>query len=250
MDGERLQQAQAHIALHFGNDKLWIALQQMESSMKQRMVRLDADLTKSIANMNEKGAYFSLNSFAKTNRRAESLWYLHAFYVDMDCGKLGMDPNEVLETLERDYWGVALPSPVYVLLSGRGIWAVWTIKPRRNDMKRENVRRWKETQAFLIETLRPFGADWQASVDVSRTCRLAGSINQKNGADVRLKVYEPQGRYSLADLHDFASPYAYDDVKNELPTSVDRSRAGVIDIRALILSDDQGDTKESADEPP
>lgn len=246
MNKERVEQALEHVRLQFGNLLGFVATQQTtrngetgEDDMSQMMVRLDSDLGERFAAMDENGAFVSLNSFAKFNRRASSLWYLHANYIDIDCEKLGLAPEDVLTTLERDYFGKTLPTPTYVLLSGRGVWLVWTLLPRRNDRRGRSVQRWKRVQAFFIDTLKAFGADPSCN-DVTRTCRLAGSVNQKNGADVRLKAYQAEGRYSLTDLLDFADASAYGD--ETTPTPVEPKVAApepIVDVRSLILTDDE-----------
>lgn len=116
-------------------------------------------------------------------RRGRDLRWLNAGYVDIDCGKLDLDPGQVWSDVVEFLSGRCLPLPTHVSFSGNGLWLFWKFV--------ESIRAWpeecdllKRLNQQLVSIFRHFGAD-PNSVDAARVTRCAGTINSKNGKTVR-----------------------------------------------------------------
>jgi len=96
--------------------------------------------------------------------------------------------------LELDYFRQTIPEPNYIIYSGRGIVLVWLIEP----VPIMALPRWQAVENFIVNQLKPFGADTQAS-DAARIFRLAGTINSKNKKTVTVE-YRHDFRYDLEQL--------------------------------------------------
>jgi hypothetical protein len=117
-------------------------------------------------------------------RRIANLAQLGSCYVDLDYHNLeiwrrfGADhvTHAVLVFLDDE----GLPSPSYVLSTGRGLLVVWL-----HDLVPKHVLpRWKAIQRHLAKKLESFGADLNA-IDAARVFRLVGSRNSKSKTLVR-----------------------------------------------------------------
>ena len=116
----------------------------------------------------------------RENRLAENVKRLSSLFVDLDCYKLGLSPEDVMETLYRDYIEVKIPMPSVILFSGRGVQLVWKISEDKNA-----ISRWENVEAYLCETLTSLGSDPRAT-DAARILRLPFTKNSKGG-DVHIK---------------------------------------------------------------
>jgi len=152
---------------------------------------------------NIKNVYTSMNSFYNPNgRTVEHLKNLNALYVDIDCYKIGLTPEQVLNELENDYFGRSLPLPTFVINSGRGLYLIWKICEDRNALPR-----WTSVQHYLCEVCKPFNSDSQC-LDAARILRVPFSVNENNGAAVSIMRY-CDIKYSLHEIikeHD-VKPY-------------------------------------------
>lgn len=145
--------------------------------------------------------YIAMNSFFRSKsldkqhgRDLRHLKRLNAFYVDIDCYKVGLTKGEVLDCLNYDYIGSKIPEPTFIIDSGRGIYLVW--KLRNED--RNALPRWTAVQNYLIDALEPLGAD-QACKDATRILRVPFSLNSKSNSVVSIVEFNDL-TYSIYDI--------------------------------------------------
>ena len=98
---------------------------------------------------------------------------LRACYVDIDHYT---DWEMALEALSE----AGMPAPTFMVLSGRGIHFYWLLEP----LPAKTLPTWQRIQDTLVHALAPIGADYR-SKDCTRLLRLAGTVNSRNGAEVR-----------------------------------------------------------------
>lgn len=163
--------------------------------------------------------YTSMNTFltkrkdgdAQSGRKVENLKRLNALYLDLDCYKIGMTQEQVLFTLENDYFGSKIPVPTFVINSGRGLYLIWKISEDRNALPR-----WTNVEKYLFEQCKEFNADPQA-LDAARILRVPYSVNGKNGETVRIMRFNDV-RYTLHEIikeYDIKPQKREKKVKNE-----------------------------------
>ena len=132
--------------------------------------------------------YLSANLFLNSETRAISnLKRLTAIYVDLDCYKKGLHPDQTLFILQSDIFDHELPQPSVILFSGQGLQLIWKISDDRNALPT-----WKRVEAFFHRVLIPFGADPKA-MDASRILRMPFTKSSKTGEEVK-----------ILDLHDIS----------------------------------------------
>ncbi|MDD5469109.1 MAG: hypothetical protein PHS96_15060, partial [Anaerolineales bacterium] len=121
-------------------------------------------------------------------RYIRNLKSLRACYVDVDGST---DWRGALDALSE----AGMPAPSFMVMSGRGIHFYWLLEP----LPGKALPTWQRVQDTLVNALAPLGADYRAK-DCTRLLRLAGTVNSRNGAEVR--------GYTLGDevwtLHELA----------------------------------------------
>ena len=148
-----------------------------------------------------KNVYTSMNTFLTkrkagddhSGRKVENLKRLNALYLDLDCYKIGMTQEQVLDELEASYFGRTIPVPTFVINSGRGMYLIWKIDEDKNALPR-----WTSVQNYLFEQCKDFNADPQA-LDAARILRVPYSVNGKNGETVRIMRFNDV-KYTLHEL--------------------------------------------------
>ena len=138
--------------------------------------------------------YYSQNTFYKPQRRIENIRQLRSLYVDIDCHTLGFKPSWVLGKLELEYFRQSIPEPNLIIFSGRGLVLVWLIEP----VPYKALPLWNAVQNHFVNQLKDVGSDPKA-IDAARVFRLAGTVNSKNGAMVRVE-YRHDYKYALRDI--------------------------------------------------
>jgi hypothetical protein len=117
-------------------------------------------------------------------RRIAQLAQLGANYVDLDYHQTlqwsKASPEYVTDALLRTLQDEKIPSPSYVLDTGRGLLAVWL----HDLVPRAALPRWMAIQRRLALALNGYGADVRA-LDAARVFRLAGTTNSKSRRMVR-----------------------------------------------------------------
>jgi len=138
--------------------------------------------------------YCSMNTFVIPDRTIDSLRYLNALYIDIDCYKLNMRKESVLFFLENDFYNTIIPEPSIVVDSGRGLYLIWLIE----QVPSKALSLWNAMQYYLYNALKEFGAD-RAALDAARVLRVIGSYNMKSNTDVKVIEFN-NIRYRLKDL--------------------------------------------------
>lgn len=180
-----------YLSYLFGGIKGLIARGTINPEFKQNFYRASGIVKAHYAQNN---VYVSMNTFFRNKRDVESVKRLNAFYVDLDCYKLGLDKNFVLSTLEDDYFGWEIPHPTFIIDSGRGLYLIW--KLRNED--RKALPRWTIVQEWFCEKLKPLGAD-PACKDAARILRVPFSYNAKSHTEVTIRAFNDL-TYSIYDI--------------------------------------------------
>lgn len=178
----------------------WICQGQLNPEYRQTMHRFNGLIQGQFTGKND--IYISMNTFFKNERNADYLKRLNTLYVDIDCYKLGLKKTDVLAELRDSYFDSVIPTPTFVIDSGRGLYLIW--KLRNED--RNALPRWTKVQNFLINALKELGAD-PACRDSARILRIPFSRNTKSGTDVRIlefndltySIVEIQQEYGIAE---------------------------------------------------
>ena len=147
------------------------------------------DLRSAISHANEwendqyEDCYLSLNGYVwkkGAGRAVSDVSELTGFYVDFDYYKTeyaDMSAGDFAQMVcNENPW---LPVPTIVEDSGKGCWMIWKfIKTLHLNAKVDWLQQWQTQQVFLVDQLRPYGAD-PACCDAARVMRMAGTVNSK-----------------------------------------------------------------------
>ena len=155
------------------NSKGWITRSVIDKKGYSQWHYKYAELKK--LDMSDENIYISLNTFYKPCRRLENIKELNTLFIDLDYYKTGKTKGQILMDLEKNYFNQSIPTPNYVIDSGRGMYLIWLI----NSVPSQALPLWKAVQEYLYKQLKCFGADRQA-LDATRILRVPGSINSKS----------------------------------------------------------------------
>ncbi len=140
--------------------------------------------------------------FIRPNRRVVNLARLGLLFADLDTYRTpwakGRTPEQLAASVLYHCAQEGIPTPSMLIFSGRGIQAKWLLD---GTIPRQALPRWNACQKYLIDRLRPVGAD-VAAKDASRVLRLVETVNSKSGEICRVVHVEngPDGqpvRYSF-----------------------------------------------------
>ena len=158
----------------------------------------------------ENNLYFALNPMRfidhSIRRDKQHVARLKFLYVDLDVYKSQWKDYshvQILMQLESDYFGSKIPTPSYVVNSGRGMYLLWRIDEHINAQPR-----WEQVQRYLHSQLIEFGADNAVVTDTARVLRIPGSINSKSGTEVSIM----QCNDRTYTLYEIMQEYMYDDL--------------------------------------
>lgn len=138
--------------------------------------------------------YWSENTFYRPKRRVEDIRQLRSLYVDVDFYKKGYPEFWVIGHVSQKIEDGVLPLPTLAVSSGRGVQLIWSIKP----VPYQALPLWQAVENKLFEELESVGAD-PAARDASRVLRIAGTVNSKNGEQVKAILISPD-KYELRKL--------------------------------------------------
>ncbi len=139
--------------------------------------------------------YFSINSVALGASLKNGLKFalrehirsLNAVYVDIDCYRVGMEPEAALQGVCDAVCERNLPQPSMIARSGRGIYVLWLL---RDDAGTEppaatalSIEKHGAVCKAIVERTLHLGAD-NAATDAARVLRVPESINSKSGSEV------------------------------------------------------------------
>ncbi|MGG5459979.1 DNA-binding response regulator [Clostridium sp. B9] len=144
--------------------------------------------------MSSENIYITPNTFYKPCRRLENIKELNALFIDLDYYKIGKTKDQVLMDLEKNYFNQSIPTPNYVIDSGRGMYLIWLI----NAVPSKALPLWKAIQDYLYKQLKELGADRQA-LDATRILRVPGSKNSKSNTVVSV-IDEYNYVYDLREI--------------------------------------------------
>ncbi|HGY8422526.1 TPA: replication protein, partial [Escherichia coli] len=151
--------------------------------------------------------------FIRPNRRVVNLARLGLLFADLDTYRTpwakGRTPEQLAASVLYHCAQEGIPTPSMLIFSGRGIQAKWLLD---GTIPRQALPRWNACQKYLIDRLRPVGAD-VAAKDASRVLRLVETVNSKSGEICRVVHVEngPDGqpvRYSFEYLAEMLLPVA------------------------------------------
>ena len=147
---------------------------------------------------------FSLNPFRTMDRATRSnLFCINAIPVDVDYKKIkelkDLEPHQVIKLLEMDFFESKIPTPNFVEY-GNQIRLIYSVETCYIPKFRDNVvtlaRRISEV---FSHELKEYGAEKQ---NLETYFRIPGSINSKNGAEVKVFAYADAVRYTLSELQE------------------------------------------------
>ena len=147
---------------------------------------------------------FSLNPFRTMDRATRSnLFCINAIPVDVDYKKIkelkDLEPYQVIKLLEMDFFESKIPTPNFVEY-GNQIRLIYSVETCYIPKFRDNVvtlaRRISEV---FSQELKEYGAEKQ---NLESYFRIPGSINTKNGAEIKVFSYDDSVRYTLSELQE------------------------------------------------
>lgn len=147
---------------------------------------------------------FSLNPFRTMDRATRNnLFCINAIPVDVDYKKIkklkDLEPHQVIKLLEMDFFESKIPTPNFIEY-GNQIRLIYSVEtcyiPRFRDNVVTLARRISEV---FSQELKDYGAEKQ---NLESYFRIPGSINTKNGAEVKVFSYDDAVRYTLSELQE------------------------------------------------
>ena len=147
---------------------------------------------------------FSLNPFRTMDRATRSnLFCINAIPVDVDYKKIkelkDLEPHQVIKLLEMDFFESKIPTPNFVEY-GNQIRLIYSVEtcyiPRFRDNVVTLARRISEV---FSKELKEYGAEKQ---NLESYFRIPGSINTKNGAEIKVFSYDDAVIYTLSELQE------------------------------------------------
>lgn len=147
---------------------------------------------------------FSLNPFRTMDRATRSnLFCINAIPVDVDYKNIKelkeLEPHQVIKLLEMDFFESKIPTPNFVEY-GNQIRLIYSVEtcyiPRFRDNVVTLARRISE---MFSQELKEYGAEKQ---NLESYFRIPGSINTKNGAEIKVFSYDDAVIYTLSELQE------------------------------------------------
>ncbi|WP_417239147.1 hypothetical protein [Celeribacter halophilus] len=127
-------------------------------------------------------SYVSLNRF-NGKRCNQNVVELNALYLDLDFHTKPRWHGVEISDVEAQFLKMVqlsnVPMPSVMLHTGRGLSALWLLKP----LPGKAMKRWSATIRALVKFAESFGSD-SACTDPARIFRLPGTINEKSGKTV------------------------------------------------------------------
>lgn len=164
--------------------------------------------------------YTSVNVFKGNRRRKQDLFNVSAMYIDLDCHEY-KDEDELehikkatADKLQKLWEDGTVPYPTMITDSGRGYGLFYVLKTSiaNTEKTEKSMRYYSLIYERLMDTYVDQLSECQMHpdgkvTDVSRVCRLPGTVNSKNGRICSLVVeFRDQDErplyHSLQDLAD------------------------------------------------
>ena len=155
--------------------------------------------------------YLSQSEFKKANRRTANFLRSGLSHIDLDYYKIQgvafRSPQQILDRVFQVLTAAQVPLPNLAVDSGRGLQLKWIY---RSPIPDRALKRWQLVQDYLVQMLRPLGADPNAA-DASRVLRLAGTFNSKSRTMAQV-IYQDPVSYAFDDLANAVLPYSRDEL--------------------------------------
>lgn len=144
--------------------------------------------------------YLSINTFFRPSRAKRNVRHLNAFFLDIDCLKIGVSKEDALRAIQHEVKRETVPEPTCIIDSGNGFYAAWKIESAPGKFPKV-TRLYEHIQRYLYDIFKDIGADAQA-LDVSRVLRVPGS---KTKADKRVQIvtFNPQATYTMRIMQEY-----------------------------------------------
>ena len=178
-DEKELSQSVKYINIVHRNSEGWITKAKISAEGYKQWHYKHMQLVK--LKFDKDNVCITLNTFYKTYRRIEYLRELNALFIDLDTYKTDFTKEQILMNLNENYFGKNIPTPNFIIDSGRGLYLIWLIK----KVPSMALPLWKAVEEYFYRTLKEFGADIQA-LDATRILRIPGSINSKTHTEVKI----------------------------------------------------------------
>lgn len=164
--------------------------------------------------------WISQAEFTSPNRRVVNLARIGLLFADLDTYRMdwavGRSPEQLADSVLYHCHQEGIPTPSMLIFSGRGIQAKWLLD---GTLPRAALPRWNACQRYLIDRLKPVGADVGAK-DASRVLRLVETVNSKSSQICRV-VHVENGadgqpvRYNFEYLAEMLLPVARWDIEKQ-----------------------------------
>ncbi|QPJ86701.1 DNA-binding response regulator (plasmid) [Sarcina sp. JB2] len=178
-DEKELSQSVKYINIVHRNSDGWITKAKISAEGYKQWHYKHMQLVK--LKFDKDNVYITLNTFYKTYRRIEYLKELNALFIDLDTYKTDFTKEQILMNLNENYFGKNIPTPNFIIDSGRGLYLIWLIR----KVPSMALPLWKAVEEYFYRSLKEFGADRQA-LDATRILRIPGSINSKTHTEVKI----------------------------------------------------------------
>jgi len=206
--GQALEKARYHAWFHHHDSDGWITVAKKTKNGKFIQYHYKPqELAEKLSDWLGEDVYFSQNTFYKPERQISNIRQLKALYVDLDFYLFNYQPDWILGKLEYEYFGQVIPEPNIIIFSGQGMVLIWLLEP----VPYMALPLWQAVQNHFLEQLKDLGGDPRAN-DAARVFRIAGSINSKNGEEVKAQ-YRHDYRYELRTLQYEYLPELNDEIK-------------------------------------
>ncbi|WP_336883823.1 replication protein [Priestia koreensis] len=190
-----VQKAKYHAWFQHGDADGWITIAKKTKQGGFRQYHYQpSELAEHLSNWLGEDVYFSQNTFYKPTRSIENIRQLRSLYVDLDFYLFNYDPSWVMAKLEHEFFKQSIPEPNVIIFSGQGIVLIWMLDP----VPYKALPLWQAVQNYLLQELAELGGDSKAT-DAARVFRVAGSVNSKNGSEVRAE-FRHDYRYELRQI--------------------------------------------------
>lgn len=194
--------------IYFNNDECFIrALSKVQgkslvypiNSLKEPM-----NLRQILNSLGKEDVYLSLNPFRSMERATrDNLFCINAIAIDVDYKRIPelkrLEPYQVINLLELDFFDSKIPTPNFIEY-GNQIRLIYTVETCYIPKFRDNVvilaRRISEV---FSQELKEYGAEMQ---NLETYFRVPGSINSKNGAEIKVIAYDEAVRYTLREIQE------------------------------------------------
>lgn len=157
-----------------------------------------------VKSFGEEDIMLSLNPFRTMDKATrDNLFCINAIAVDVDYKNIKefkeLEPEKVIKLLEMDFFETKIPTPSLIEY-GNQVRLIYGVETCYIPKTRDNVvtlaRRISEV---FSNELKEYGA---AKQNLESYFRLPGSINSKNGAEVKIVHYDNALRYTLNELQE------------------------------------------------